>query len=271
MDMEEPPGREHPHAQTHTQIPTDTHAGTGLGRELLILHKAGPLRGAPRHRGPLLTKPPAGSKSDPPSRLQRGQGTRLPCPPPPPRSAPMLRSERGPGCPAAARRVNLLLPRGCIGPPAPGRAATPWGPRRPKTQPARARCTAADAAACVPSAGAWPDGCQARRALDSAAWSLRPFVPQCRGPRCPGWPGPCPRRARPTDPGRVPPPPKVAYPSDQSGFLRAAQRTSSRAFSPRPWSHHSLPMALTPNPVRPGSRPLPPPVPAIPFSHLIIL
>lgn len=95
----------------HTQIPTDTHAGTGVGLEALTLHKAGPLRGAPRHRGPLLTKPPAGSKSDPPSRLQRGQRTRLPCPPPPPRSALLLRSRSGGGRPAAARGGQPPDPR----------------------------------------------------------------------------------------------------------------------------------------------------------------
>lgn len=87
----------------HAELPTDTLAGTGVGREPLILHKAGPLRGAPRHRGPLLTKPPAGSKSDPPSRLRRGQGTRPPCPPPPPGSAPLHRSGRGRGRLAAAQ------------------------------------------------------------------------------------------------------------------------------------------------------------------------
>lgn len=100
-----------------------------MWREPLILHKAGPLHGAPRHRGPLLTSPPAGSKSDPPSRLQRGQGTRLPCPPPPPRSAPLLRSGRGGSRPAAAPGVSPRLPLGRIGLPPPPRPARSWASR----------------------------------------------------------------------------------------------------------------------------------------------
>lgn len=242
----------------HTQIPTDTHAGTGLGRELLILHKAGPLRGAPRHRGPLLTKPPAGSKSDLPSRLQRGQGTRLPCPPPPPRSAPMLRSGRGSGCPAAARRVNLLLPRGCIGRPAPGRAATPCGPRRPKTQPARARCTAADAAACAPSAGLG-------RSVSPAFRSPVPRPTLPRLARALSLPGTAyrPRQGPSATKGRLSQR-SIRFPSSSPTHI--FQGLQSATLEPPLSTHgpHSQSCEARFSSIAP-------PVPAIPFSYLIIL
>lgn len=114
----------------HTQTPPDTHAGTGVGLETLILHKAGPLRGAPRHRGPLLTQPPLSSKSDPPSRLQRGQGTR---PPRALRLHPAPRRCSAPG--GAGARPPQLAGSARAGPgaaspptPAPARAAPPSGP-----------------------------------------------------------------------------------------------------------------------------------------------
>ncbi|XP_010842421.1 PREDICTED: LIM homeobox transcription factor 1-beta [Bison bison bison] len=75
--------------------------------------------------------PPAGSGDPPP----------LPSAPAPLRAAAPLRE--GPRLPPAARRVNLRLPPGRVGPPAPGRAVPPWGPREPKTQPARERYAAA--------------------------------------------------------------------------------------------------------------------------------
>lgn len=171
-------------AHTHRYPPTHKRV-LGWGGSFLILHKAGPLRGAPRHRGPLLTKPPAGSKSDPPSRLQRGQGTRLPCPPPPPRSARLLRSGRGRGRPAAARGVSQRLPRTRTGPPAPGRAAPLWRPRSRRHSQPRRGVLQPDAAACAPSAGARPGGCQAQRARESGARSCRPFTPQRQSPPCP--------------------------------------------------------------------------------------
>lgn len=252
-----PPRREHGHAQ-RTQIPTDTHAGTGVGRQPLILHKAGPLRGAPRHRGSLLTKPPAGSKSDPPSRLQRGQGTRLPCPPPPPRSAPLLCSGRGRGRSAAARGVSPRLPRGRIGPPAPGRAAPPWGPRGPRhSRPGSAHCSRTQRPpqrARVPGpVDARPGECPSQplglagfslpRAEDHFAQAGQGAVPAKRGLRTPG---------------RVPPPPKVAYASRQSGFPRAAGGTHVVLGLPSPTLEPPLPAPLAPNPARPGSGPLPP-------------
>lgn len=115
----------HRHPPTHTQVP-------GWGGSLRSLHKAWPLRGARRHRGPLLIEPPAGSKSDPPSRLRRGQGTRLPRPPPPPRSAPLLRSGRGRGRPAAARGAPQRLHR----PPCSWASRASVDSQEPKTQPA---------------------------------------------------------------------------------------------------------------------------------------
>lgn len=140
------------HTHRHTQIPTDTHAGTGVGREALILHKAGPLRGAPRHRGPLLTKPPLSSKSDPPSRLQRGQGTRLPCPPPSPGSAPLLGSKRGGSRPATARGVSPRLPQGRIASHPCSRASrASVGAQGPKILPVPARGTEHETVACAPS------------------------------------------------------------------------------------------------------------------------
>lgn len=124
--------------QTHTharaQIPTDRHAGTGVGREL-----SNPPQSRAPPRGPAAQgatsyqasrrlqirsalSPPAGSGDPPP----------LPSAPAPLRAAAPLRE--GPGLPPAARRVNLCLPPGRFGPPAPGRAVPPWGPREPKTQ-----------------------------------------------------------------------------------------------------------------------------------------
>lgn len=128
---------------THTQIPTDIHAGTGMGGEL-----SNPPQSRAPPRGPAAQgatsyqasrrlqirsalSPPAGSGDPPP----------LPSSPAPLRAAAPLRE--GPGLPPAERRVNLRLPPGRLSPPAPGRAVPPWGPREPKTQPARARCAAA--------------------------------------------------------------------------------------------------------------------------------
>lgn len=171
-------------ARTHTYPPTHKQ-GLGWGGSLLILHKAGPLRGAPRHRGPLLTKPPAGSKSDPPSRLQRGQGTRLPCPPPPPRSAPLLRSGRGRDSPAAAPGISQPLPRARTGPPVPERAAPLWRPKSRRHSQPRRGVLQPDASACAPNAGARPSGCQAQGARESGARSCRPFTVQRQSPPCP--------------------------------------------------------------------------------------
>lgn len=204
----------------HTQIPTDTHAGIGVGREPLILHKAGPLRGAPRYRGPLLTKPPAGSKSDPPSRLQRGQGTRLPCPPPPPRSARVLRSGRGRGLPTAA----------CGGQPAPApgpHCPTPSRGSRASTGTPEAEDTAclgaihcsatqrpAHGARVTGPMGARPGG-HPNRPLGLAS----PSFPSAEAHFAQAGRGPVPaKRGLPTA-NRVPLPPKVVYPSGQFDFL----------------------------------------------------
>lgn len=131
----------------HTQTPPDTHAGTGVGLETLILHKAGPLRGAPRHRGPLLTQPPLSSKSDPPSRLQRGQGTRPPVPSAftPLRAAAPLREGPGPARPSSRGQPA----------PAPGpHRPQPRPPREPRLRgdPGAEDAAGPGAAPCAPSA-----------------------------------------------------------------------------------------------------------------------
>lgn len=234
--MAEPQTREHRKAQTHTRRYPPTYTQVlGWGGSFLILHKAGLLRGAPRHRGPLLTKPPAGFKSDPPSRLQRGQGTRLPCPPPPPRSAPLLRSGRGPGCPQRSAGSTCACPRAASAPLLPGEPCLRGDPgSRRHSRPGRG-APQPDAAACVRSAGARPDGSQVGRAPESAARSRRPFLSRCRGPLCPDWPGPCPCRAWPIDPRQGSSATQGSlYSSDQSGFLRALQRTSSATLGPPP-------------------------------------
>ena len=235
--MAEPQRREHRNAQTHThtQIPTDIHAGIGIGREL-----SNPPQSRAPPRGPAAQgatsyqasrrrqirsalSPPAGSGDPPP----------LPSAPAPLRAAAPLRE--GPGLPPAARRVNLRLPPGRVGPPAPGRAVPPWGPREPKTQPARERCAAAGRSGLRAECGCQTRGSQAGRAPESAAHSRRPLLSRCRGPLCPDWPGPCPCRVWPTDPQQGPSATQGSlYSSDQSGFLRALQLTSSATLGPPP-------------------------------------
>lgn len=238
---------------THTQIPTDIHAGTGMRGSFLILHKAGLLRGAPRHRGPLLTKPPAGFKSDPPSRLQRGQGTRLPCPPPPPRSAPLLRFGRGPGCPQRRAGSTCACPRpprplcsrasrASVGTPGAEDTAGPGAVRRSRTQ--RPACGVR-----MPDPMGARSGGRPSRPLFLAGLSF----PGAEAHSAQTGQGPVPAGHGLLTPGRVPQPPKVAY----IPAINPVSFALSSARPPRPWGHRLLPLPLIANPARPGIVPTP--------------
>lgn len=69
-----------------------------------------------------------------------------------------------------------------------------------------------DAAACAPSARARSGGCQAPRAPESAAWSLRVFAPQTKAHFAQSGQGAVPTGGGLTTPYWVPRPPKISYP-----------------------------------------------------------
>lgn len=173
-------------AQAHTDTHRHAHRYWGGAGASNPPQSWGPLP----HRGPLLTHPPAGFQSDPPSRLQRGQGTRLPCPPPPPRSAPLLRSGRGRGRPAQRLPgVNPRLPGGGIRLPAPGLIISHWwapGDAPPYPAPQLAQRASGTVSCLQPNAV----GSRARRGCQ-APWAPAARLLGCRGPRCPCLPGRC--------------------------------------------------------------------------------
>lgn len=198
-DTQEPQRREHRHAQTHT----DTHRHTrrywgGAGASNPPQSRAPPrgpaIQGATSDQASRRLQirsalsPPAGSGDPPP----------LPSAPAPLRAGAPLRE--GPGPPHSGLRGSTCACPGATLPnPLPGEPRLHWDPGGRRHSLLGRHSLQRDPAACARSAGDGPDGCQAWRAPESASRSRQPFVPQCRGPLCPGWPGTCPCQARPTD------------------------------------------------------------------------
>lgn len=253
--MAEPQRREHRNAQTHThtQIPTDIHAGIGIGREL-----SNPPQSRAPPRGPAAQgatsyqasrrlqirsalSPPAGSGDPPP----------LPSAPAPLRAAAPLRE--GPGLPPAARRVNLRLPPGRVGPLLPGEPCLRGDPGSRRHSQPGSGAPQPDAAACVRSAGARPVGAR------PGGRPSRPLIlgglsfPGAEAHSAQTGQGPVPAGYGLLTPSRVPQPPKVAY----IPAINPVSFALSNSRPPRPWGHHLLPLPLIVNPARPGIVPTP--------------
>lgn len=198
--------------------------------------------------------PPAGSGDPPP----------LPSAPAPLRAAAPLWEGREP-----PRSSSRGQPAPAPGPHRPPPTPTPCPllgepPLRsdPGAEESRSRRGALqpDAAACAPSARARSGGCQAPRAPESAAWSLRVFAPQTKAHFAQSGQGAVPTGGGLTTPYWVPRPPKISYPeANPVSFERPNTR--------RPGPSVPSPGATTPNPASPASRPLPPKNP-FPRLHL---